>query len=59
MSFTSKAIQHASESRTDDLTGLVNRRGFRERLESIPRDLAYAIISLDVDGQLATPSAAA
>ena len=45
-----RALVHAAEATTDDLTGLANRRGFRQRLESMPRDEHYALISIDVDG---------
>lgn len=46
----SRAVQHAEEATTDELTGLANRREFNRRLATIPRNDAYALLSMDVDG---------
>jgi diguanylate cyclase (GGDEF)-like protein len=39
-----------SQARTDELTGLTNRRGFDELLEHRPGRRPFAIIAIDIDG---------
>jgi diguanylate cyclase (GGDEF)-like protein len=46
----SRALQHAADATTDQVTRLANRREFNRRLHTMPRGDEYCLLSMEVDG---------
>jgi diguanylate cyclase (GGDEF)-like protein len=46
----SRALKHAADATTDQVTGLANRREFQRRLHTMPRGDAFSLLSIEVEG---------